>query len=398
LYELKLLRYYDLSAETWFVIILSFISFHLGVFFYFSLGNVNKDIGNSQEELSSDSIFYRQGQLLYIVIIITGLIGLLGALQQWNFLIHKFGSIQKVLLSAYRIYKMRIEGEIQGIAYLPAFAYVSLFFAAIYSAYKKKIALISLLPFSAIILKDLANVGRVFMLFGLIEFTVVFIVASYGFNIEKSLSDTHKKSYFFRFILIIAILVLSASFVRSIRGSIEQYKSASSSIRGLNLFDVITPSVYLYFSSDVGVLNSYLEHNNEEVRFGENTFMPIYSFLAKFNLVTEPNTYQKGYYIPMWTNTGTYLRELHADFGVLGIIFGPFILSFLATLFWFRFFSSKSMMDLILYSYINIIILFSFLMMVTRLGNWVIGLILTILFYLIMERIGHALKNNYRSR
>lgn len=128
LYELKLLRYYDLSTETWFVIALSYIAFHLGVLFYFSVNKINKSTEVPVPELSSNPFFYKQGKLLIIVIIITGLVGLVGALQQWVLLIHRFGSIQKVILSANSVYKMRVEGEIRGIAYLPAFAFVSLFF------------------------------------------------------------------------------------------------------------------------------------------------------------------------------------------------------------------------------------------------------------------------------
>ena len=313
MYELKLLKYYDLNSETWFVVVLSYLAFHLGIICYFSIVENKKNSESSELNLSSNPVFYKDGHLLIIVTVITGIIGLVGALQQWNLLLHKYGSIQRIILSANDIYKMRVEGEIQGVAYLPAFAFVSLFFAALYSAYKRKIALISLLPFSAIILKDLANVARALMLFGLIEFTVVFIVAVYAFNLEKN-SLSIRKSYLLRFIFIIIIFIASASFVRSIKGSVEHYTAASNSLRGLNVFNIITPSIYLYVSADVGVLNKYLEHNNERSRFGENTFMPIYNILAKFNFVDEPNTYQKGYYIPMWSNTGTYIRELHARF------------------------------------------------------------------------------------
>lgn len=394
MYELKLLRYDNLSSETWFVIILSYIAFHLGVVCYFALKRVNEKIETSNEELSSNPLFYKEGRLLIIVILITGFIGLAGGLQQWSVLIHKFGSIQKVILNANDIYRMRVEGEIQGIAYLPAFGFVSLFFAALYSAYKRKIAFISILPFTAIILKDLANIARALMLFGLVEYSIVFIVSIYVFNLEKSSSNTSQKSYLFRFLIIIVIFIGSASFVRSIKGSVEHYKSASSSIRSLNLFDVITPSIYLYLSADVGVLNKYLEHNNENTRFGENTFMPVYNILAKFDFVSKPDTYQKGYYIPMWTNTGTYIRELHADFGILGVVLGPFLLSFLATMFWFKFFNTRNIINLIFYTFISIIIFFSFLVMITRLGNWIIAFTLTILSFLVLQKIGDNMSRN----
>ncbi len=397
MYELKLLRYYDLNIETWFVIALSYLAFHLGIFCYFAIKKNVENSESSNSDFSFNPIFYKNGRLLIIVIVITGVIGLAGAIQQWNILIHKFGSISKIILSANDIYKMRVEGEIKGVAYLPTFSFVSLFFAALYSAYKRRISLISLLPFSAIILKDLAIVARALMLFGLIEFTVVFIVAIYVFNSEKSISGSQRKSYIFRFIVIVLLFIGSASFVRSIKGSVEHYTAASRSLRSLNVFDVITPSIYLYVSGDVGVLNKYLEHNDENTRFGENTFMPLYNLLAKFNFVKEPKTYQKGYYIPMWTNTGTYIRELHADFGILGVVLGPFLLGFLATLYWFRFFLTKRLPDLLIYTFISIIIYFSFLVMITRLGNWILAFFLTLIILWITQKVGESLRKNERS-
>ena len=259
-----------------------------------------------------------------------------------------------------------------------------------------KISLITLLPIMAIILKDLANVGRAFMLFALVEFICVFMIARYSMNKkEKTSVQKSKKSLVINFILILSVIIISASFVRSIKGQIEHYKTATSSLKQLNVLDVITPSIYLYFSSHVGVLNKFLEQNNERSMIGEHTFMPAYNIAAKFNLTKNPNSYQKGYFIPMWTNTGTYLRELYSDFGILGVTAGPFLLSFLSVYFFFRFLNEKKIFYLIYTSYLYIVIFFTFLVMVTRLGNWIISLLLTILSVTILERIGkkHIEKN-----
>jgi len=397
LYELKLLRYYDLNSYTWFIIILSFLSFLIGIFFYFSIRSFLPDnsFENTSVNLFDNPIFAKNGKILFIAIIVTALIGLTGALQHWNLLLKKFGSLENIFIYANIVYRMRVEGVLQGIAYLPTFSFVSIFLAGLYSAYKNKISLITLLPLSAIILKDLANVGRVFMLFGLIEFLCVFLMVRYVMKAKETKGYLKsKKSNVINFIIIIGIIILSASFVRSIKGQIESYKTATSSLKNLNVAEVITPSIYLYFSSDIGVLKKYLEHNSEFARWGENTFMPLYSILAKFKVIREPRTYQKAYYIPMWSNTGTYLRELHADFGIAGIILGPFLLGFLSTFFFFKFLHEKKIEYLIIETYLYIIIFFTFLMIITRTGNWLISLILTIIIVSVLQKIGKATAKN----
>src|SRR5690606_14905287 len=110
--------------------------------------------------------------------------------------------------------------------------------------------------------------------------------------------------------------------------------------------------------------------------FGQNTFLPFYRFLSKFDFVEKPSDFQKGYHIPMWTNTGSYLRELHSDFGVAGIFLGSYLLGLLTTFFWFRFFKNQSM--------IAFVFLFLFFKMISRISQLFISLTISIfILYLI---------------
>ncbi|MCB9247183.1 MAG: O-antigen polysaccharide polymerase Wzy [Ignavibacteriales bacterium] len=72
----------------------------------------------------------------------------------------------------------------------------------------------------------------------------------------------------------------------------------------------------------------------------------------------------------MWTNTGTYIRELHADFGTTGVLLVPYLLGLIITWLWFKFHENKSLFTLVFLVYLYIIIGFTFLMMVTRLNQW----------------------------
>ncbi|MCE1187961.1 MAG: hypothetical protein LWX56_02375 [Ignavibacteria bacterium] len=64
--------------------------------------------------------------------------------------------------------------------------------------------------------------------------------------------------------------------------------------------------------------------------------------LSVFGLAEKPASIPPGYFIPMWTNAGTYLKDAHVDFGETGPITIPFILGFAVTLCWYKFYDSRS--------------------------------------------------------
>ena len=80
----------------------------------------------------------------------------------------------------------------------------------------------------------------------------------------------------------------------------------------------------------------------EHPRFGENTFAPIYGILARIKVVEPPDWFQRGYNVPMWSNTATYLREIHADFGYIGLALFPYLLGLVTTFFWFKLYQNLS--------------------------------------------------------
>ena len=109
--------------------------------------------------------------------------------------------------------------------------------------------------------------------------------------------------------------------------------------------------------------------------------MPLYRILNKFQLIREPRFYQKGYLVPIWTNTGTYLREVHADFGYAGIFLFPFFLSLTLSYFWVKTYSSFNLLYFLSLIYFLLIVFYSFLMNVTRLGNWLISYIILLIIF-----------------
>lgn len=388
-YELKYLPYPDVIPLAWFFLVGSFLSFLFGILTIITA----RKLYSSEQILSKQSniflpAFADDGKIVKYSILLFSFIGLFVAFQRWWVLINKFGSITDVLLNAGIIYRMNVQGEIKEfIPILPSFVYIAVFLSGVYTAYKGRFSFLTFLPFIGIVLKELTYFGRGEMLFSLLEFAFAFFL--FRHLLKDDLSNRFKfskRNAVFATTILIAFIVVSASFVRTSRGATENYSGASKELRQLEENFIISPSVYLYLSSDVGVFTKYLEDGSEKAKFGENTFRAFYYFLSKFNIVDEPNFFQKGYFIPMWTNTGTYVRELHADFGPAGVFIGPFLLGLLITWLYFKFYENKNLIVLVLLVYLYIIIAFSFLMMVTRLNQWFISQILIIAYLPIIEK------------
>jgi len=390
LYELKLLPYVDITPLAWFYISSSFLSFSLGILTIITARSLSfKNQIFTRKENINLPIFKDGGITIKYTLFFLSTLCLFAAIQNWVVLIKMFGSITAVIINAITVYRMTGRGEIKGIIpYLSYSGYVAIFFSGIYTAYKRRFSLITFYPFIGIIIKELASVGRAGMLFALIEFLLSFLLFRHLLN-----DDLSQKYKFSKINSIVAISVLilffiiSSSLVKISRGSPESFTGTSKGLKGLKDNLIISPSLYLYLSSDIGVLSQYLRSDGDGTSFGQNTFLPVYDFLAKLGVVERPHDFQKGYYIPMWTNTGTYIRELHADFGVAGVFLGSYLIGGIITWLWFRFYEKKSLILFPFLVFMNLIIGFSFLVMVTRLLYWFISLFVIVLLIPALEKL-----------
>ena len=393
-YHLKLINYNDLSFETWYIIIITYIAYLLGITTYFIANNTNtdkksrKNIKNSQKL----SILFENSQISFYLTLCFGIIGLIGALQAWTVLLKLYGTVTEILLHLGALYQMRVRGDLEGmLPYTSIFSYAGIFFAGINSGIKGKITLISIIPLGALIIKEIAIVGRAGILFGFIEYGLVFLFVILYLNERKIKSKNSKTKLIVTTLLALVLFIGSITFIKNLRGGHKTFTGQTRSIQKMEDSIFITPSIYLYLSAHIGVLNKYLEMNNEEMRFGENTFQFVYNILSKFNIVQKPSGYQKGYYIHVWVNTGTFIRELLVDFGIHGLLIFVFLLGLSITLCWVQFFDNSKLIYFAILIFLFIIVAFSFLMMITRLANWFLSLGLILITLNIIDRF-----NSYR--
>jgi len=394
-YELKLLPYHDIIPLAWFFIITSFLSYLLGILTIIAIKNyTDKKSQNNQPEINLP-IFQDGGKALKYSVIFFSLIGLFVALHRWYILIGMFGSVEAVFINAYAVYRLNVEGEIKEfIPILPSFIYVGVFLAGVYTAYKGKFSFLSFFPILCIVLKELTYFGRGEMLFSAMEFIFAFLLT------RHLLGDRSRQKFkFSRLNALLSIIILSvfllsaASFVRESRGISEKIPGASPELKLIQNNFFITPSVYFYLSCDVGVFSKYLEKETEEARFGENTFRGVYFLLSKFNLAEKPKFFPKGYFIPMWANSGSYLRDIHSDFGSTGVYLFNFLLGLVITILWFRFYEKQSFIILVILVYLFIIIGFSFLVIATRYNQWWMSQVLILMCLPVLQKIAGTKQN-----
>lgn len=382
-YELKLFAYYELSNETLTYIFIAYLSLILGTVLYFAAKNAFGDSLEISNGISSDSdkyLYINNYRNLKILILSTSLISLIGALLNWQMLFNEFGNVEDIVFSANQIYSQRVAGELDYVPYITVFSYVGLFFSAVYCVKINKLSVYSIFPFISIIIQDLAMFGRLGMLFSFLLFLTIILLMTYKeYILNKNIKNPFKliKSLVFIFIFFFLFAVL----IKSARKPFEEFSSSSTTLRSYESGILFSPSVYMYMSGHIGVFNVFLKEQQNDKMFGENTFLPVYRILYKLNITREPIFYSEGYYIPMWMNTGTYLKDLLEDYGILGILAFPLLLGFFITLLWFKYYNTGSMIALILLSYLYLIIFLSFLNLITRQGFWFIGLVLTIFSY-----------------
>jgi oligosaccharide repeat unit polymerase len=91
-------------------------------------------------------------------------------------------------------------------------------------------------------------------------------------------------------------------------------------------------SVYWYMASPLAAFAQYLKDAGHTWTGGQSLFFPVYKWLARLHLVPEPTktVLTEWFYIPYPANVFSYLRDIHEDFGFVGLAVVPYILGSLA--------------------------------------------------------------------
>ncbi len=379
LFEVRLMNYYPLTVEVWLMVGYSWIAFAAGSV---TLILAKAAVGDSWQAPAMEGATpsFREKKTLLFFILVLSTVALVAVLQHWSILMKRFGGVMGVLLNGARIYHLTVAGKIGGkIAYIDSFGLTAVCLAGIYSAKSGRVKLLVLLPLVTIILSDMAHGGRAKVILAGILFFSAYSFTRLLPGSAKALQAANRGRRLLATALVLAVMLTAIDFIRSYRGAMERFYGTSKELSKLENNAFLTPSIYLYLSSHVGVFNAYWKAGGEQAFPGSNSFAPVFRVLSRLELIDYVPYFTKFYNIPISTNTGTYLREIHTDFGIAGILIAPYVLGFLCTLVWFRIKRYATFTSVALLAHLYVIVAFSYFYQVTRLGQWAVSLIVALL-------------------
>src|SRR5260370_22908577 len=178
--------------------------------------------------------------------------------------------------------------------------------------------------------------------------------------------------------------------VSSIRSLDVDFPGITPAMEKITEYVPFFPSLFSSFSATPVVFSMYLStpFKNNTGLWGTYTFAPIFRFLSRLGFQTAVPAHEENYYTPVPMNVGTYLKNVHSDFGFAGILIFPFLLGAVTTLLIVRSSVMPRVAALAALSHLCVVIVFSFWFNLMLLGDWYIGLAVSVLAGFAVDRRG----------
>jgi oligosaccharide repeat unit polymerase len=341
-YESKLIYYYDLSAYTWLVIILFEIIFIFGCILGVGITPVkikNYDDYRAEYFINGKNVLEKKLKRMILILsaiaaiaIVTGFISML---QYYDTNI--FGAIDM----QNRIYNERLDGtnKFLKIPYLSSFLYLALILTGIYIK-RFYMKLFLTIPIILVIFSSIMTGNRYNLIIA-----IALIIFPILFNNDKSRkfgfkNKLKKKNKLLIFCGIGALLVLFWS-ITSVRSSwIITGSHMSPLMIKLCTHNPAIYKIYSYLASPPGVLNAFLE--DPYFQFGKTSFAFVYNIMENIGILTSNERVAMNYYVPIASNTGSYIKDLISDFSLLGGLFVTLIFGYILSSLYKVYFKRKN--------------------------------------------------------
>jgi len=388
LYQLKLIKYPDLSLET---VVLIFGAWSIFVIASLTIRNFYA----TKETHVEKSVAISNG-LMKTVLICLLVVGAVGTFQHWMVLIRLFGSVKSVIINGNLVYSvLHREARIPGMwPYIDSVTLAADFFGGYFACRRGRPIFLGIVPLFVELVEGISGFGRARLIIG----TILWVSAFYLPQAKsRSMGRKILAGRIFMVATIIVIFAFGMEFVRSFRGARESFSGETASLSHIKGIGFITPSIYMYLSSDVAVLNKFLDYEfsgkGENTPIGGHTFGPFFRFFAHFGIVDEMPVYQKFYNVPVGTNTASYLRELYDDWGIVGVVLYVYLLGAISSWAFEAYHRKKSLVSLAFLSHVYVVVFYSFAVQATSYIYWLISLIASLLAASVVDTFGKDVEN-----
>jgi oligosaccharide repeat unit polymerase len=371
-YSFKFIEYYDISLEAWVYIALAWVMLYIGsiavVFGWNAIHHSTQPVvkfADSSTQLSSTVKFLSK------VIIALSIISFLAIIYQIYAVLQTFGSVGAALIQGNLMYRLRVEGELSGIPYATSLPLAACCLAGFYTSLKRKITFLSVLPFLLVSLDGIVVMGRT----NIVIAAVLWLAAMFYTPHKRFIS--RKVIYALSFVSTLAIAIFM--FVSSLRGLLITFKYEAQKMNDVRKSVVFFPSFYLYVATPPVAFSEYLQIGEDQFYPGSYTFKPVYNILAKFGLAEPLPLFNQWIRTPEPLNAASYLREIHADFGPVGILIFPFLLSIFVTFLCLRIKYYPSAVYIVLFAHFFAVLLFAWDINIMKLGQWAVSVVMSLI-------------------
>lgn len=320
LYEMKLVKYYDLTFTTWCVIFIFQSAYSFGCI----LGHARykkypATKANEKELLALNLASKKIEQRLKLVILSLAAISALGIIPNIFILIGNYGA--NIFQITNQIYNDRLTGNrnFELIPYIGTVIHMSVILSGIYiNRFGMKKFLV--IPVLLLIINMLPSGGRS-------DFILGFLYIVFPILISKGKQKITKKKLLGLMVILSCLMVVFAIITNNRSSWITVNSYMSPIMVKLVDFNPALYKIYTYISLPVGVLNAYLK--DPVYDFGLNSFGAFINVFNKFGAGLNYQRYQDAYTIPILANVGTYIRELIQDFTLIGGVLVIILIGFL---------------------------------------------------------------------
>ncbi len=298
-------NYYHVSISTWVVIVLSLLTFYLGVFTVWVYGmRCNSAIVNdcTLERVALLRMYLNKRKLRNGIVFI-GLLGGIFFIVYIKNIADRYG-VNMIVFSLLELREdMRNEGVFPGFHFFYFFQMVlplTTLYLVLYGM-KRNILLIVFALISTLCL--LMTGAKVNIFDAIIWSGVVYLLL----RLEKISIERGVVGLFFFAVLGISIFLVHTKFTGEIVGVSNQ-----------------SADIYQRFSAQFPTFDMLINDSSIEHSYGKLSLLPLVKVVhVFFSEVEVPNHILQFYNVPVRFNLATYLDVLYRDFGLAGVVVGP---------------------------------------------------------------------------
>jgi oligosaccharide repeat unit polymerase len=370
LFQSDLIRFYTPTMDTWAIIAAGCASFIIGSALV--LGG-RYALGNDMPNRSMQALAASEHSLFLKILWALALLTVIDALHNVDIVLKLTGSFSNFFVLGNLLYSVRVQEGLPGsIPYLGIINLVGSLLAGIYTSMVGKLKGVAFVIILSMLVSSIANMSRASIIIGAILFLSGLFLNTWRYASEPRKSLGLRVRTAITVAVLVALVVSGMEVVRSNRGTIERFSGATAALNklGRSAGSFITPSVVWYISGSPAVLNQYLKKETENPGVGHYSLAPFWRILSKIGFPTYVGQHQPFYRTPIGSNVGTYLRELHADYGLVGVVMGPFLLGIIASVYWVRYMIRHSLLDLVVLAHVYVVVGMAIFTLSIQMGSW----------------------------